>query len=134
WADSAVAVDDGYFFGRTMAGYVAVERGRYTDATSQLEAASRQSSDVETANVLGARAMVEAREGAMQRARATLHQADSIVAQLSEIKAHTVVYISHGYVAIVQTDKALKLLERYSPVEDLHFQTHLRCDPPLDPI
>jgi len=134
WADSAVAVDDGYFFGRTIFGYVAVERGKYADATSAFEAARRQSSDVETANVLGGRALVEAREGAMQRARATLHQADSIVAQLSEINAHTAVYLAHGYAAAAETDKALRWLERYSPVEDLHFQTHLRCDPPFDPI
>jgi serine/threonine protein kinase len=134
WADSAIAVDDSYFFGRTISGSVAVERGKYADAMAAFEAARRQSSDVETANVLASRALVEAREGALNRARATLHRADSIVAQFSEINAHSAVYISQGYVAAGQTDKALRWLERYSPVEDLHFQTHLRCDPPFDPI
>jgi serine/threonine protein kinase/uncharacterized protein (DUF1330 family) len=134
WADSAVAVDNGYFFGRTISGSVAVERAKYSDAIAAFEAARRQSSDVETANVLGSRALAEAREGDLKRARGTLRQADSIVAQFSEINAHTAVYLSQGYVAAAQTEKALQLLERYSPVEDLHFQTHLRCDPPFDPI
>jgi Tfp pilus assembly protein PilF len=134
WADSVVAVDDAYFFGRTISGYVAVERADYVRATAAFETARRLSSDVETANVLAGRALLEAREGAMKKATATLHQADSIAAQFSEVNAHTAVYLSQGHAAAAQADDALKWLERYSPVEDLHFQTHLRCDPSFDPI
>ena len=50
------------------------------------------------------------------------------------VNAHTAVYLAQGYAAAAQPDSAIRWLERYSPVEDLHFQTHLRCDPPFDPI
>ena len=134
WADSVVAVDDSYFYGRTMLGYIAVERAEYPKAAAAFETARRLSSDVETANVLASRALLEGREGAVEKARATLRQADSIAAQFSDVNAHTAVYLSQGHAAAAQFDIALKWLERYSPVEDLHFQTHLRCDPPFDPI
>ena len=134
WADSAVAVDGAFFFGRTISGYVGVERGDYVKATREFSTARHLSSDVETANVLGGLALTEAREGAIQKARTTLRQADSIVAQFSEINAHTAVYLSQAFAATAQTETALEWLERYSPVDDMHFQTHLRCDPPFDPI
>jgi Tfp pilus assembly protein PilF len=120
--------------GRTTAGYIAVERGEYAKATAELDAALRVVSDVEVANVLAARALVEARQGARARAKATLQQADSIGLQYTPVNAHTAVYLAQGYAAAAQPDSAIRWLERYSPVEDLHFQTHLRCDPPLDPI
>jgi len=134
WADSAVTVDDSYLLGRTTAGYIAVERGEYAKATAELDAALRVVSDVEVANVLAARALVEARQGARVRAKATLHQADSIGLHYTPANAHTAVYLAQGYAAAAQPDSAIRWLERYSPVEDLHFQTHLRCDPPFDPI
>jgi tetratricopeptide (TPR) repeat protein len=134
WADSAVAVDESFYLGRATAGYVAIERGGYVKATAEFEAALRVSSEVEAVNVLAGRAVAEARAGARAKARATLHQADSIGLKYTPVNAHTAVYLAQGYAAAAQPDSAIRWLERYSPVEDLHFQTHLRCDPPFDPI
>lgn len=38
------------------------------------------------------------------------------------------------YAALGASDRAVEWLERYQPRGDLHFQLHLRCDPPFDAI
>jgi len=45
-----------------------------------------------------------------------------------------VVNIAAAYAALGEVGRALAWLERYRPVRDLHFQLHLRLDPPLDPL
>ena len=47
---------------------------------------------------------------------------------------HPAVFIAEAYAQLGQADRALSWLERYQPRASLHFQVHLRCDPPLDPI
>jgi tetratricopeptide (TPR) repeat protein len=134
WTDSAVTLDASYFFSRATSGYVAVERNRYPKATAAFDAARRVSSDVETLNVMGGRSIVDAREGNLAKAKAMLHEADSMAAQYAPVNVHTAIFLAQGYAAVAQSDSAIRWLERYSPVEDLHFQVHLRCDPPFDPI
>ncbi len=135
WADSAVALDASYLLGRTAAGYVAVEQGDFAKATAAFEAARRVSTDVEVVNALAGRALVEALAGARARARATLQQADSMAAEYTPVNPlHSAVYLAQAYAAVGQADRAVAWLERYSPTDHLHFQLHLRCDPPFDPI
>ena len=134
WADSAIALDPNYFFGRTTAGQIAVERGDFVRATAAFEAARRLSTDVELVNALAGRALVEARAGDPVRARATLGPADSTAERYAPAPAHTAVFLAHAHVALGRTDRAIWWLERYQPLEDTHFQLHLRCDPPFDPI
>ena len=47
---------------------------------------------------------------------------------------HTAVYLAHIHAALGNRNRAMEWLRRYTPVADLHFQLHLRCDPPFDPI
>jgi hypothetical protein len=44
------------------------------------------------------------------------------------------VYLAHVYAALGDVRSAVNWLSRYQPRGDLHFQHHLRCDPPFDPI
>ena len=134
WADSTVAVDPTFILGRSTTGYVAIERGEYDRAITAFEAARRLDSGVEVVNALAGRSLAEARAGRMAEARATVRQADSLAANYSPVPLHTAVYIAHAYAAIKERDKALDWLKRYSPRRDVHFQLHLRCDPPFDPI
>jgi len=47
---------------------------------------------------------------------------------------HDAAAIAWGYVAFGDTARALRILERYDPTADSHFQLHLHCDSGLDPI
>jgi len=46
---------------------------------------------------------------------------------------HDAAVIAWGYVAFGDTARALRILERYDPTADSHFQLHLHCDSGLDP-
>jgi tetratricopeptide (TPR) repeat protein len=134
WADSAIAVDPNYILGRGTAGYVAIEQGRYRRAEAAFEAARRLSTDVEVVNALAGSALAKARDGRAAEARATLAQAESLAAAYEPVQHHTVVYIAQAYAALGERERAFAWLRRFAPKEHLHFQQHLRCDPPFAPI
>jgi serine/threonine protein kinase/tetratricopeptide (TPR) repeat protein len=133
WADSSIAVDPNYLLGHTAAGYIAVERGDYDRSVAEFEAARRLSRDVEAANSLAGLALAEARAGRRREALATLRQAESD-AKAYSLFPHTAVYMAQAYAALGDADRAVAWLERYKTRRSMHFQLHLRCDPPLDSI
>ena len=134
WADSAVATDPTNLLGRTTAGQVEIERGNYARARAAFDAARRVGTDVEALNTLVGAALVEARLGSAAEARRFLREADALAAGYVPIPAHSAVYLAHAHAAAGNADAAIKWLARVSPREDLHFQLHLRCDPPFDPL
>jgi tetratricopeptide (TPR) repeat protein len=134
WADSTVAEDATFILGRQVTGNVAVELGEYDRAIAAFEAVRRLDSGVEQVNALAGEAMAEARAGRMVEARATVRDADSLAAGYFPVPLHTAVYIAQAYAAMRATERAVGWLSRYKPRGDVHFQFHLRCDPPFDPI
>jgi len=42
--------------------------------------------------------------------------------------------LAQAYAALGDAGRAVGWLSRYTPGDDRHFQLHLRCDPPFDPI
>ncbi len=134
WADSALAVDANDFLARSSAGYAATERGDTVRSAAEFDAARRLSSEVELSNALAGTAMAQAGAGRWAEARASLRAADSVGAAYTPIPLHTAVYLALAHSRLGETDKALAWLSRYQPRRDLHFQLHLRCDPPFDPI
>ena len=134
WADSAIAVDPNYLLGRQVAANIAVERGDFSRAAAAFDAARRVSTDVEVVNSLAGSALAEARSGRAREARAILRKADSMAAAYVPAPLHTAAYLAQAYGALGEIDRALAWLTRYEPRRDLHFQLHLRCDPPFDPL
>jgi tetratricopeptide (TPR) repeat protein len=134
WADSAIAVDPNYILGRSTAGYVAIELGRYRRAEAAFEAVRRLSTGVEVVNAMAGGALAKARDGRAAEARATLAQAESLSAAYEPVQYHTVVYFAQVYAALGEPERAFAWLRRFAPKEHLHFQQHLRCDPPFAPI
>jgi tetratricopeptide (TPR) repeat protein len=132
WADSALAVDANDFLARSSAGYAATERGDTVRSASEFDAALRLVNEVERANALAGSAQGEARAGRRQEARALLRAADSIGAAYAPLPLHTAVFVAQAHAALGEIDQALAWLDRYQPRRDLHFQLHLRCDPPFD--
>jgi tetratricopeptide (TPR) repeat protein len=134
WTDSAIALDPGFQLARLEAGVNEVERGDFSRARAALQAAERLSTDVELVNVLAAEALTAARAGAPGDARGLLQRAESLAAGYAPAPLHTAVWLAEGYAGLGDGDRAVAWLGRYSPAADLHFQIHLRCDPPFDAI
>jgi tetratricopeptide (TPR) repeat protein len=134
WADSAVALNPNYLLGRTTLGYIAVEQGRFVRAVAAFNAARRLATDVEVVNSMAGRALAEARAGAAGKAGTVLQQAESLARAYTPVLLHTAVYMAQAYAALGELDRAIGWLEQYTPSADLHFQLHLRCDPPMAPL
>lgn len=88
---------------------------------------------MEYANSLANGALARARAGRHGEGRALLRTADSLGGAYMP-NAHTAVYVAQAYAAVGEPDQAVAWLTRYEPRGDNHFQFHLRCDPPFDPI
>jgi tetratricopeptide (TPR) repeat protein len=131
WADSAIALDPTYLLGRTMAGYVAIERGDPARAIAAFEAAERLTSDVEVVNARAGRALAEAVAGRRTEALAILRASEADAATYHQ-STHTAVFMAEAYAAAGQNDQALAWLTRVRPRAHLYFQLHMRCDPPMD--
>jgi tetratricopeptide (TPR) repeat protein/tRNA A-37 threonylcarbamoyl transferase component Bud32 len=132
WADSAVHLSPSFVLGRMTAGQIYIERHDYARAQAAFEAAARLTTEVEHLNALGGLALTHASAGNAAEARRVLHRADTLAARLRPLTSHPITWLSEAYVRLGQTDRALRLLREYQPVRDLHFQLHLRCDPPFD--
>jgi serine/threonine protein kinase len=134
WADSAIALDPNYLLGRSTVGYIAVERGEYDRGVAAFEAARRLTTDVEALNSLAGAALAEARAGRRPEARARLREAESQAKAYAPPSSHTAVYVATAYAGLGDADRAVAWLARFQPRRSMHFQLHLRCDPPFDPI
>jgi tetratricopeptide (TPR) repeat protein len=134
WADSAIALDPNYLLGRQLAGYTAIAEGDYARGFAHFEAARRVVTDVEIVNATAGMALARARAGRTAEASELLRQAEALAAEYSPIPSHTALYLAHAHVALTDFNAAITWLRRYAPPEGLHFQLHLRCDPPFAPI
>ena len=85
-------------------------------------------------NALEGIAFAQASEGHSEAARALLRQTEASAAGFVPPPLHTVVYRAQAYAALGDVRQAIHWLSRYEPRRDLHFQLHLRCDPPFDAI
>jgi tetratricopeptide (TPR) repeat protein len=134
WSDSATAVDPTFQLARLTAGFTEIERGHFGRARSALEAAARLSTDVEAVNVLAGEALTAARAGSADTARDLLRRAEAAAEAYTPPPLHTVVWMAEAYAGLGDANRALGWLGRYRPAADLHFQIHLRCDPPFAAI
>ncbi len=134
WVDSAIALEPSYLLARGTAGYIAIERGDFARGRAAFEAAGRLSTDVESINALAGSALVEGRAGSSRDARGLLQRAESLVAGYAPAPLHTAVWLAEAYADLGDASHAIAWLRRFTPRNDLHFQLHLRCDPPFAPI
>ncbi len=125
-----MATDPLYGLGRIVAGQVALARGRHDEAESQLGAARRLPTGPGSAGLSGLVSMAVA-AGDTVAARRLVTEAEACTDPAAPDN-HSAVNIAAAYAALGEVGRALAWLERYRPLRDLHFQLHLRHDPPLD--
>jgi tetratricopeptide (TPR) repeat protein len=131
WADSAIHVDPKYVLAHHTSALVEVERGRLDAAQNRAEAAVRLADDIETVHTRAAVALVKARAGNPNLARAELLAADVVAGTFAPLRAHTAVFLAAVHAALGDVEGVLKALGLYGTPRDMHFQLHLRCDPPF---
>ena len=134
WADSAIVIDPTYLLAWTARGAIDVERGDFERGRAAFEASMRLTTDVELVNGLAGSALAVGRSGASREARGMLQRAESLATAYAPAPLHTVVYFAWAYAGLGERDRAIAWLRRFTPVNDLHFQLHLRCDPEFAPI
>jgi serine/threonine protein kinase len=134
WAKRVMGLDPDYPLARMTFAQVAVERGDFDDAEAAYAAAGRVTTDVEKLNAVAGEALSLALAGRRAAARDRLRAADSLASALRPLPSHPIVYLAQAHLAMGEVDRALRLLGEYQPVRDLHFQLHLRCDPPFDAL
>jgi serine/threonine protein kinase len=134
WTDSAIALDPTFQLVRITAGFTEVERRLFARARADFDAAGRLSTDVEVVHTLAGKALTAARAGASGEATVLIQRAESLAASYAPTPLHTAVWIAEAHAGLGDADGAVEWLERFSPAADLHFQIHLRCDPPFEAI
>jgi tRNA A-37 threonylcarbamoyl transferase component Bud32/tetratricopeptide (TPR) repeat protein len=131
YADSVITIDPNYMLDRNAYGYLAVERGDYARALDMFDTQRRLGTGPEVVLAYAGKAFVEARSGDTAGARATQRIIDSLTASYTTVSVHVADDAAKSYAALGDVDGALKWLARYPVPRDLHFQLHLRCEPPL---
>lgn len=133
WADSAVLIEPTYLLGRQFAGLAALARGRLAEAEAHFSAARRLSAGSDLVQPMSGLAQVAVAARDRTRAVRLLAEAEAITDSLDP-PLHSAVDLADGYATLGDTARALRWLEAYPIPRDLHFQMHLRLDPPLDPL
>ena len=133
WADSARKVDPVAIWARQVRGSALGELGNMAEAEKEYEAATRLGRGPDQVFAFAALAEIYFKRGDKHAADTTLKHAIAR-ADTTHPSVHDAAYLAWGYVGTGQLERALRLLERYQPRRDVHFQLHLQRDPWLDPL
>ena len=90
--------------------------------------------DVEAVHTRATLALVKARAGNPNLARAELLAAEVLAGNFAPLRGHTAVYLAEVHAALGDVEGVLKALAMYGTPRDMHFQLHLRCDPTFAPV
>ena len=134
WADSALSIDPNYLLARQFASAVQVERGQWQLAEDHANAAIRLSEAAEQVNSRVQLAIVKARGGNPNLARADLLVAEVLAGSITPMPPHTALWLAEAHAALGEVDAAIRALGLYRVPRDAHFQLHLRCSPTFAPV
>jgi tetratricopeptide (TPR) repeat protein len=131
WADSGRRIDPTHILSRQQMGLAHAYSGDTTGAAEIFRAtiALGKGPDEVTGWVGLASLALRGRD---RRAADTLFAHALALADTLHPTLHDAAYVAWGYLAFGDTSRALRVLERYDPRVDMHFQLHLHCDPGLD--
>ena len=133
WCARAVAADPTFMLARAQGGQAALWRGRLDEAQAQFEAADRLLLSTRDRPGLLELARVMALRGDIAGARAYVRAAEA-AADSVRPGAHLAAALADGWLAVGDTARAFRWLERYQPRRDAHFQMHLRDEPAFDGV
>ena len=130
WADSAIKLDPTYQVGRNTTGMIEIALGRPLNALRHFDVVMKLTSGREQVNPLAMMAIAQAALGDRAKARESIRIANGLF-DTSKPASHEAVYLGAALAAIGDTAGAVRLMKAYEPRGDLHYQLHLKRDPPL---
>jgi tetratricopeptide (TPR) repeat protein len=133
WADSSKKVDPVAIWPRQARALALRERGNTPDAEREYEAGVRLGRGADQIHGYAGLAEVYFKRGDRKAADTIITHAVAL-ADTTHPTVHDAAYLGWAFAATNQPDRALRLLERYQPRRDVHFQLHLQRDPALDPL
>jgi len=133
WADSGRRIDPVLLLIRQQLGLASLARGDTTNAAENFRAAIQigQGPDEVTGWVGLTEIALRRRD---RRAADTLFARALALVDTLQPTLHDAAYIAWGYTLFSDTARALRVLERYEPRSDKHFQLHLLRDAALDSL
>jgi Tfp pilus assembly protein PilF len=133
WADSGLRIDPTSLLARQQLAHAQLYRGDTLHAAENFRATLRIGKGPdEVAGWVGL--TVIALQGRDRRSADTLFGHALALVDTVHPPLHDAALIASGYAAFGDTAGALRLLERFTPRTDSHFQLHLHCDAGLDPL
>jgi len=133
WADSTLHIDPTNLLGRQQLGLAQLNLGDTIRAAENFRASIRIGNGPD--EVPGWIGLSEiALLARNRRAADTLFARALAFVDTLHPTLHDAAAVASGYVAFGDTARALRILERYEPTADSHFQLHLHCDAGLDPL
>ena len=133
WGNTGKRIDPAFFFVRQPLGMTELLAGDTARAAEEFRGEFRVSGGRDEGFSAAGLADVAMRQGDRAAAdtllRRALAQTDTLHPTL-----HEAAYLAWGIAAVGDKRRAIRLLERYRPRADQHFQLHLQRDPLLDPL
>ena len=133
WGDSGKRVDPTHILIRQQLGLTHLFRGDTATAASDFRTTIRLGKGPD--EVMGWAGLADLAARRRDRVAADTLLARAIAfADTLHPTLHDATNVAWGYAALGQHDRAIRLLERFAPRGDAHFQLHLHRDPVLDPL
>ncbi len=133
WADSAKKVDPVAIWARQARALALRERGNTAEGEREYEAALRLGRGPDQIHAYAGLAEIYYKRGERQAADSMIRRGVAL-ADTTHPTVHDAAYLAMGFAGTGQFERALRILERYQPRRDVHFQLHLQRDPALDPL
>jgi tetratricopeptide (TPR) repeat protein len=131
WADSGGRIDPAHILMRQASGLIRLLRGELRDAEDDFQAVVRLGQGPDAVSGWAGLADIAWRRGD-HRAADTLLARARAAADTLHPSIHDAANLAWAYVATGDKVRAIRLLERFEPRRDTHFQLHLLRDPTLD--
>ena len=133
WANSGKRIDPAHILIRQALGMTALLVGDTARAAEDFRTEMRVSNGPDEGFGRAGLADIAMRQGSRALADSLIRQAMPTIDTLRPT-LHDATFVAWGIAAVGDRKRAIRLLERYTPRADQHFQLHLQRDPLLDPL
>jgi len=133
WANTGKRIDPAHILIRQALGMTELLRGDTARAAEDFRTEMRVSNGPDEGFSAAGLADVAMRQGDKATASSLIRQAIAATDTL-RLTLHDAAFLAWGLTATGDKNRAIRLLGRYTPRADAHFQLHLQRDPLLDPL
>jgi tetratricopeptide (TPR) repeat protein len=133
WANTGKRIDPAHILIRQALGMAELAAGDTARAAEDIRTEMRVSTGPDEGFGRAGLADIAMRQGNRALADSLIREAMATIDTLRPT-LHDAAFVAWGMAAVGDKKRAIRLLERYTPRADQHFQLHLQRDPLLDPL